>query len=160
MLQDIHPDELKTAVLSLITKPDHKNAFFPRVGQIRAEVARLRMLTSGLPDAPTAWGEVVRALRANSWDALPDTITAAIQAIGGRDTIRMASNGEMMSHRARFADAYGNLLQRKQEANMMIDDVKKGLTAGQQEVQFSIASVAESLMMGTKGRRPTFKSED
>jgi hypothetical protein len=58
VLGDLPADTLQSAVLQLVSEPGRQ--FAPSVGEIRGAAMKLNALASGIPDALTAYGEVVR----------------------------------------------------------------------------------------------------
>lgn len=58
LLQDMPAQQVKAAMLALISEPGRQ--FAPSIGEVRGKVVYLTARANGLPTAAEAWGEVMR----------------------------------------------------------------------------------------------------
>jgi len=131
LLGDIPVAELQAAALQCLAKA----RFMPTIGEIRDTVLELRALAAddGAPDAHTAWAEVRNNARYSSSDFSHPRIAEAARCIGGMKMLGMASDGDMVAHRARFIEAYEGMANREQRDAALLPAVRAALGKMQQQ---------------------------
>jgi hypothetical protein len=122
-LKDLPSDELKAAVLHCITESGR--AFAPSIGEIRGAVSDLRRASANVPSVYDAWQEVCREISSTGSYGTPaftsPLIERVVKNLGWRN-LCMSEN--QVADRARFVQAYEQLLERAVKENMMLPDVK------------------------------------
>jgi hypothetical protein len=120
-LADIDPELLKAAVLACIAT----RTWFPQPAEIRQQAADLVQRATGQMNAYEAWGELVKSLgRGYSIHRRPpiDALTErALDGIGGWRWFCNSDNPA--ADRARFVQAYEQLLARQTNDIMMLPSV-------------------------------------
>ena len=141
MLADVPVAELQAAAAQCLASA----RFFPSIGEIRDKVLELRRLAAddGAPDAGTAWAEVCANARYSSSSFSHPRIAAAAQAIGGMRMLGMASDSDMVAHRARFLEAYRDARGREEQQEALLPGVKAAVAKMQE-----IAAQQRRLMLG------------
>ncbi|RMD57454.1 hypothetical protein D6833_13885 [Candidatus Parcubacteria bacterium] len=122
LLDDLPVDALRAAALQLATT----SKWFPTVAEIREAAFALMEHQSGLPSAYEAWQEVMRQAFEVGHTGKPQfshpAIMEAVKAIGGWRYVCMSTN--QVADRARFVDAYEQLVQRARYKERMLPAVK------------------------------------
>jgi hypothetical protein len=122
-LQDIPSDELKAAVLHCLTQSGR--AFAPTIGEIRGAVADIRRAASNAPSAYEAWQIVCRAITEVGSYGSPQfesqLIDRVVRNLGWRN-LCMSEN--QVADRARFLQAYEQLLERATKEEMLLPEVR------------------------------------
>jgi hypothetical protein len=122
-LQDIPSDELKAAVLHCITQAGR--AFAPSIGEIRGAVSDLRRAATNVPSAYDAWQEVgSQIVSVGSYGApafSSPLIERTVRNLGWRN-LCMSEN--QIADRARFVQAYEQILERATKEDIMLPSVK------------------------------------
>ena len=112
MLKDLDPELLMAAVKHFITT--NTANFAPNVAQLRATVAEIMAMNSGLPSSAEAWGIAFDAMRQAKFKEVPDfqhpAIKQAIDAMGGWQLVGMSKNS--VADRAHFDRAYTQIVAR------------------------------------------------
>lgn len=146
-LADIDPALLKAATLAHIAT----GKWFPAVAELRQQAADLVQRSTGQMGAYEAWGELVKQLRRGYSIHRPpplDELTrGALDAIGGWRWFCNSDNPA--ADRARFIQAYEQLLQRQTNDIMLlpgvVDYVKQLAAPG--EAQAAVRELAAKLGM-------------
>ena len=133
VLGDIDPHLLKCAILDYISRD---TPWCPSAGQLRTAAFELVETGSDALSSGEAWGEVLAQVRAVGYCGMPafssETITEAVQAVGGWRYICSTPENVIHTTRARFASAY-DVLQKRQRDNVrmlpQVRDVVLALTA-------------------------------
>lgn len=122
-LQDIPSDELKAGVLHCITQSGR--AFAPSIGEIRGAVSDLRRASANVPSSYDAWQEVCRQIVNVGSYGTPafssPLIERTVKNLGWRN-LCMSEN--QVADRARFVQAYEQLMERAVTEDMMLPEVK------------------------------------
>ncbi len=122
-LSDIPTDELKAAVLHCMTESGR--AFAPTIGEIRGAVADLRKTAANVPGSYQAWEEVCHAIRDTGSYRSPEfsspLIERVVRNLGWRN-LCMSEN--QVADRARFVQAYDQLLERATKEDMLLPEVR------------------------------------
>jgi hypothetical protein len=123
-LQDIPSEELKVAVLNCLTEAGR--AFAPSIGEIRGAVANLRRTAANVPSSYEAWQEVLTQMSINGGDyGTPvwshPLVERVVRQLGWRN-LRMSE--DQTADRARFVQAYDQLLNRAMSEETMLPEVK------------------------------------
>ena len=118
LLEDLEQPLLQAAIEQCIAESE----FFPTVAKIRTKALDLTRDTS-IPTAFEAWEEVCQNARHSSDDFSHEMISAAVQAIGGIKMLGMATDKDMIAHRARFLECFGIVEQRGQRDRAMLPGV-------------------------------------
>lgn len=123
-LRDIPSEELKVAVLNCLTEAGR--AFAPSIGEIRGAVANLRRTASNVPSSYEAWQEVITQMRINGSDfGTPvwshSLVERVVRQLGWRN-LRLSE--DQTADRARFIQAYEQLLNRAMSEETMLPEVK------------------------------------
>lgn len=122
-LQDIPSDELKAAVLHCLTESGR--AFAPSIGEIRGAVSDLRRAAANVPGAYDAWMEVCRAIADVGSYGTPDwsspLIERTVKSLGWRN---LCLSENQVADRARFLQAYEQLMERAVREDMLLPDVR------------------------------------
>lgn len=119
VLADIHPDALSAAVMDLISEP---REFMPTPGVIRERVIELNDKASGLPSTYEAWQLAITDLGYDA-EGLHSSVIEAVRRIGGWQHLRMSTN--QASERARFIDAYREVVKEGRDRRRMLPQVKE-----------------------------------
>lgn len=122
-LHDLPAEELKMAVLHCISENGRK--FAPSIGEIRGTVAELRKAVSNVPSSYQAWQEVLTQMRENGGDyGRPvwshPLVERVVKQLGWRN-LRMSE--DQTADRARFVQAYEQLLARAERDDMLLPEV-------------------------------------
>ncbi len=122
-LQDIDSDTLEAAVKMCRTEPGR--AFAPSTGEIRGAVGKLRGMASNTPSPYEAWQEFKRAVVSSNYS--PEwshpLVEKTARLIGMRDYGQSNVDDEP-SWRARFIQCYEQLLDRAQNENLLLPEVR------------------------------------
>ena len=122
-LQDIPSDELKAAVLHCVTESGR--AFAPSIGEIRGAVSDLRRAASNVPSAYDGWQEVCHQMRDTGSYGVPafssPLIERVVKNLGWRN---LCLSENQVADRARFVQAYEQLMERATTEDMMLPEVK------------------------------------
>lgn len=122
-LQDIPSDELKAAVLHCVTESGR--AFAPSIGEIRGAVSDLRRASANVPSAYDAWQEVCKQiLLVGSYGTPTFTsplIERTVKNLGWRN---LCLSENQVADRARFVQAYEQLMERAVTEDMMLPEVR------------------------------------
>ncbi len=123
-LRDIPSDELKAAVLHCAS--ENGRAFAPTIGEIRGAVAELRMASLNVPSSYAAWQEVCTQMSINGGDfGMPvwshPLVERVVKQLGWRN-LRMSE--DQTADRARFVQAYEQLLARATTEEMLLPEVR------------------------------------
>lgn len=122
-LQDIPTSELKAAVLHCVTESGR--AFAPSVGEIRGAVSVIRQASANVPGPYAAWREVCRAIVEIGSYGSPvfssPLIERTVENIGWRN---LCLSENQVADRARFVQAYEQLLSRAVAEDMMLPEVR------------------------------------
>lgn len=123
-LRDIPGEELKAAVLNCLTEAGR--AFAPSIGEIRGAVAKLRKSVSNVPDSYQAWQEVITQMNINGGDYGKPAwshplVERVVKQLGWRN-LRMSE--DQTADRARFIQAYEQLLGRAMSEETMLPEVR------------------------------------
>lgn len=122
-LQDIPSDELKVAVLHCLTEAGR--AFAPSIGEIRGAVSDLRRASANVPSVYDAWQEVCREFSLTGSYGAPSftspLIDRVVKNLGWRN-LCMSEN--QVADRARFVQAYEQLLERATREDMLLPEVR------------------------------------
>lgn len=122
-LSDIPTDELKAAVLHCVTEAGR--AFAPTIGEIRGTVADLRAAAANVPSSYGAWEEVRRAMSEIGSYGVPEwsslLVARVVSSLGWRN-LCMSEN--QTADRARFIQAYEQLMDRAMSESTMLPEVK------------------------------------
>lgn len=122
-LQDIDSDTLEAAVKMCRTEAGR--AFAPSTGEIRGAVGKLRGLASNTPSPYEAWREfkqyVVASNHSPEWSH--PLVEKTARLIGMRDYGQSNVDDEP-SWRARFIQCYEQLLDRAQNENLLLPEVR------------------------------------
>jgi hypothetical protein len=122
-LEDIDEPLLDRAALHL----GSTNTFFPAASELRAAAFELVDAASGIPDAYSAWGEVMKSFGPFGRYRVPEwthpLIKEAVDAIGGYMMLCDSENG--VADRARFVTAYEQLAKRRTRDTRMLPAVRQ-----------------------------------
>ncbi len=123
VLRDLDPNALEAAALQLLAT----SKWFPKPSELRAAVFDLRELASDVPDAYTAWEDVLLQIRKVGYSGVPEfkhELTAAtVERVGGWRNICMSTS--VVADRMRFVDAYKSLLKRERTQTRMLPQVRE-----------------------------------
>ena len=112
------------------------NAFFPSLGILYQECLRISPETSGFVSAHEAWEEVLQFSDTIIYSN--ELIKKVIKGIGGMYMLRMATQSEMISHRAQFISYYNQLVERarmdKLSPKLLTTEQRPALNAAKQSV--------------------------
>ena len=112
------------------------NAFFPSLGILYQECLRLSPEISGFVSAHEAWEEVLQF--SDTLIYSNELIKKVIKGIGGMYMLRMATQSEMISHRAQFISYYNQLVERARidriSPKLLPPSERPELNAGKQSV--------------------------
>lgn len=107
--------------------------YFPKVADVREMAFRLQADVVGVPDAYQAWNMVKKWMRLpptlfcdgkhHRRRPLPPMIQKAVDGIGGVDMLGMSENET--ADRARFVEAYNNLMGRMRHQATMLPEVRE-----------------------------------
>lgn len=104
---DMPDDMLQAATVQTIAAGGE---FWPLASTIRKAAAALVGQADGVTTAEQAWAELVYRFRTGAGAPLEGELDpptrAALRMVGGWQALAMATRDEMISHRARFIDAY------------------------------------------------------
>lgn len=137
-LADIEDELLVNAVRSFISSSYH--AFPPSIPEIRKEASRLRRTIAGVPDVWEAWEDLLRAGSGYTYEQgeNPDgthwlekhpyvfrhpVVEKVARGLGWPD--RFPINGNEMSDRAAFRDAYKEALETATKTDMQLEQVRQ-----------------------------------
>lgn len=122
VLEDIEEPLLDRAALHL----GSTNAFFPAASELRAAAFELVDAASGIPDAFTAWGEVMKSFGPYGRYRVPEwthpLIKESVDAIGGY--LNLCNSDNATADRARFIQAYETLARRRTRNERMLPPVR------------------------------------
>jgi hypothetical protein len=122
-LNDIPTDELKAAVLHCVCQTGR--AFAPSIGEIRGAVADIRRTASNTPSAYEAWQIVCRAITEIGSYGSPQfespLIDRVVRNLGWRN---LCLSENQVADRARFLQAYEQLLERATKEEMLLPEVR------------------------------------
>ena len=122
-LKDIPSDELKPAVLHCISEAGR--AFAPSIGEIRGAVSSLRRAAMNTHDSYSAWQEVLQQIAAVGSYGTPSfsspLIARTVRNLGWRN---LCLSENQTADRARFVDAYEQLLERASREDMLLPEVR------------------------------------
>jgi hypothetical protein len=142
-LADVNPDLLRTAVLRLISR----SVFFPTVAELRQTAADIAIERAGYPTALQAW-----EIALNRPKEATDEIKRAVRMICG-DFYNLRMSTMQGADRARFIEAYGEIMNEKRNEVAEIPEVKAFL--GQPEIALLSPSVnGEVAKLATKLEEP------
>ena len=130
ILRDLPVDALNAAVLDL----GSRSTFFPAAADIRAAVFDLQRKADGELTAEEAWGMITDVYHGKGTKSdLPDAVHDTVRLIGGWRKLDNSTDGEMISHRARFMDAHRDVLERRNREQAMLPAVRErvGIPAGE-----------------------------
>lgn len=131
-LIDLDPILLESAVLQVITT----SKFYPKPAEIREAAIDLEFKAEGLPDPYEAWEMVMTAVRGGAGHPLvggdhraqvPQVVAKAVRYIGGWTQLAMSDN--TVADRARFIDAYREVLKREDHDRRMLPKVREHVKA-------------------------------
>lgn len=133
-LIDLDPMLLESAVLQCITSCK----FYPKPAEIREAAADLELKAKGVPDPYEAWAIALKALAAGighpiagannaARSSVPPHVDRAAQAVGGWRVLAMSEN--LVADRARFIDAYREIMTREISDRQMLPQVRCHLNA-------------------------------
>jgi hypothetical protein len=104
---------------------ENGRAFAPTIGEIRGAVSDLRRASANVPSAYDAWQEVCREILNTGSYGTPGfsspLIERVVKNLGWRN-LCMSEN--QVADRARFVQAYEQLLERATTENMMLPEVR------------------------------------
>ncbi len=111
--------------------------YFPRLADVREMAFRLQADVVGLPDAYQAWAMVKKWMSRPATlfhrgvryrrKPLPPVIRQAVDGIGGVEMLALSEND--MADRARFVEAYNNLVARMRHQATMLPEVRDTVRA-------------------------------
>ncbi len=122
-LKDIPADELMIAARHCRSEAGRK--FAPSVGELRGAVMELRRASMNIPGAYDAWQEVMKGMverigyDAPEWSS--PLVAKAVKSLGWRN-LCMSEN--QTADRARFIQAYEQLVERAEREQMLIPEVR------------------------------------
>jgi len=121
-LSDIDDDLLEAATLDCIARA----TFFPPVAEIRRAAFDLLSQREQLPTALEAWGEVKRNTGRPKRDRVwsHELVRKAIGCVGGVGEFGASPTDQESSWRARFVQAYDELVQRQRTTREMLPQVR------------------------------------
>ncbi len=124
-LKDIPTDELMVAAQYCRTSTTRDQRFAPSAGEIRGAVTELRRSAMNIPSAYDAWQEVMRGMverigyDAPEWSS--PLIDRVVKSLGWRN-LCMSEN--QVADRARFIQAFEQLIERAEKEQMLIPEVR------------------------------------
>ncbi len=128
-LEDMDDGLLRATAKTILSEAK----FFPKVADVREMAFRLQADVMGVPDAYQAWNMVKKWMRLPPTmfrdgrryrrKPLPPIIQRAVDGIGGVDMLSMSENET--ADRARFVDAYNNLMDRMRHQATMLPEVRE-----------------------------------
>jgi len=104
LLSDLGNDALMWAVQACVCE----STYFPTIAEIRD--AAFTHNHPNIAPAAQAWGDVARSIETGKPSWTCSLTDEAVQAIGGWSLIRQSSQGDLISHRARFIEAHASIL--------------------------------------------------
>lgn len=120
-LADIPDDLLELAVKDCVARL----TYFPRIAELREAAHAILEDRLGIPTATEAWGAVANAVRYGRPERRPDfspEIRRAIDAVGG--WYHLCTSDTFAADRARFLDAYREIVQREREERRQLPEVR------------------------------------
>lgn len=127
-LNDLPVDELKAATLQCISELGRK--FAPSVGELRGAVAEIRKSSMNTPSAYEAWQEVLQQMSAVGSYGIPEfsspLIQRVVRSLGWRN---LCLSENQTADRARFLQAYEQVLERATHENMLLPEVRNYIEA-------------------------------
>lgn len=125
-LKDIPSEELFMAAQNCRSEAGRK--FAPSVGELRGAVMELRRASMNIPSAYDAWQEVLRGMLERIGYDAPEwsnpLVAKAVKSLGWRN-LCMSEN--QTADRARFIQAYEQLMERAEKEQMLIPEVREYL---------------------------------
>lgn len=149
LFADVDDALLRAAVVHTIATGGD---FWPTVATVRRACAALLRQVDGTLPAEEAWSNLVRRFATGAGapqETELDAATAvALRMVGGWQTLANATNQEMISHRARFIDAY-RTQQEKAETALLQPPAVAGFISGRQaEARQLVAELTARLSAG------------
>ena len=123
MLKDLDIALLQPAVIQLISS----NTFFPSIAEIRGKAADLALAREGRPSAIAAYDIAMRGDK-SQFVRNPDVKAAVVMACG--DTWNMRHSESVAADRARFLEAYNQILGERRMDVISTPQVKAFIGAG------------------------------
>ena len=123
MLDDLDLPLLQTAVIQLIST----NTFFPAIAEIRGKAADLALERDGRPSAIAAYDIAMRGDKFR-FKGNPDVMAAVKMSCG--DTWNMRHSESVAADRARFLEAYNQILSERRMDVISTPQVKTFIGAG------------------------------
>lgn len=122
-LKDLPGDELKAAALTAIAEAGRK--FAPSVGELRGAVGEIRKAVHNLPSSYQAWEEVLKQMvRVGSYRS-PEfshpLIHRVVDTLGWKN---LCLSENAVADRARFIQAYEQLLMRFERDDLLLPEVR------------------------------------
>lgn len=146
---DVDDELLKAGVINLIATG---RPFWPTIAQIRQECAALLRQVDGALPAEEAWALLVRRFATGEGAPLEHeldrTTAVALRMVGGWQTLANATNQEMISHRARFIDAYRTQQEKAETALLQPPAVTGFISSRQDEAKRLVADLTARLSAG------------
>ena len=122
-LKDIPDDELMVAAQHCRTENGRR--FAPSVGEIRGAVAELRGISSNIPTAFEAWGEVLEQFKYTGYYNEPKfshpIIAETVRLMGWKE---LCVSENQIADRARFVQCFDQLVARAERDEMILPDVR------------------------------------
>lgn len=122
-LKDLPGEELKIAALSAIAEAGRK--FAPSVGELRGAIGEIRKAINNLPSSYEAWEEVLTQMRRVGSYREPEfshpLVRRAVDVFGWK---RLCLSEDATSDRARFIQAYEQLLMRAERDEIMLPEAR------------------------------------
>ena len=120
LLADVDPELLQTAALRHMAA----SQWFPTIAELRQAAADIALERDGILPAPAAWGVALSSPR----DATPEIRQAVKLTCGDFYNLRMSTT--QAADRARFIDAYNEILLHRRRAITDLPEVREMLAAG------------------------------
>lgn len=122
-LKDLPGEELKVAALTAIAEAGRK--FAPSVGELRGAVGEIRKAVNNLPSSYEAWEQVHKQMvRVGSYGKPTFShplIMRVVETLGWRN---LCASENAVADRARFVQAYEQLLMRAERDEIMLPEVR------------------------------------
>ena len=119
VLGDIPPELLKAAARHV----GSRSAFFPAAAELRQAVFELGIINRGVPTGYEAWQQVKGQFNGRR-PALHPLARRALERLGGLEAFGQSALRDEPSWRARFLEAYEQLLEQEEVARRMLPQVR------------------------------------